>query len=338
MKKSLFTISAAGFAAGLILRLVQLKNSFDAAGMVPKGDGVSTLLYLVCFLAAFGALVVCVRARKGSIPAPEKGEKTPVRGILMVVSAVALLASYLPPAFDGKTGDYIILVLAFIAACAMAVQGLYHVFGHLGSLLGGCILPVYLAALLIKDYRTWSYNPLVEQFAFSLLVLVFAMVASFELAAFRVGKGRQRLMAFLAAGTVILAGPAMADGGVRNILHVAALSLYVAAEAWPYLIAKVPEKLIPDGTEGAEEATVEEISEDVPEETLSVEEEYEKMLEESFKVENKPEADDMTLEEAFAAEESFYSDELAEELPEEAPIEEAPAPDDEVAVFEEIEE
>ena len=50
-----------------------------------------------------------------------------------------------------------------------------------------------------------------------------------------------------------------------------------------------------------------------------MEEEYEKMLEESFKVENKPEADDMTLEEAFAAEESFYSDELAEELPEEAP-------------------
>lgn len=330
MKKSLYMIAGAGFAAGLILRLVQLKTSFDAAGMVPKGDGVSTLLYLVLALAGIGALIVCVRARKGSIPAPEKGEKTPVRGILMVVAAVALLASYLPPAFDGKTGDWIILALAFVAACAMAVQGLYHVFGHLGSLLGGCILPIYLAAYLIKSYRSWGNNPLIEQFAFALLLPVLAMVASFELAAFRVGKGKQRLTAFWVAATVILAGPAIADGGVRNILRVAGLTLYVVAEAWPYLTAKIPEKLIPEGAEGAEEATVEEITEEKPEEPISVEEEYEKMLEESFKMENEP--DDLTLEEAFAAAESFESDE-----PEEAP-EEAPAPDDETAVFEEIEE
>ena len=61
------------------------------------------------------------------------------------------------------------------------------------------------------------------------------MLASYYLAAFRVGKGKRRITIFYTACAVIFAGPVLADGGMRNILHTAALLIYLAAECWPYL-------------------------------------------------------------------------------------------------------
>lgn len=298
MKKSLIAIALGGCVAGFVLRLVQLKTSFDAAGMIPKGDAVSTALYLVVALVGIAALVLCLRMPKGTVPAPEG--KSPARGVLVILAGVALLVSYCPAPLDGAVIDYVMLALAFIAACAVVVEGFYHVQGRVGNLICGCFLPIYLAVLLVKNYRTWARNPLMAQFAFVLLFLVFAMVAAFELAAFRVGKGKRRLTAFLVAGAVCLAGPAIADGGWRNILHTAALTLYLLAEFWPFLKAE------PIAEEPAEEKA--------PEETVEAE------------VEEMPE-EDLGLEELFAQSDDF-ADEV-EEIPEEAAWAEEVLPVDE---------
>lgn len=302
MKKSLIAITLGGCVAGFVLRLVQLKTSFDAAGMIPKGDAVSIALYLVVALAGIAALVLCLRLPKGTVPAPEG--KYPARGVLVILAGVALLISYLPAPLDGAVIDYVMLALAFIAACAMAVEGFYHVQGRVGNLILGCLLPIYLAVLLVKNYRIWARNPLTAQFAFILLFLVFAMVAAFELAAFRVGKGKRRLSAFLVAGAVCLAGPALADGGWRNVVHTAALALYLIAEFAPFLKA---------------EPIAEEPEEEPSEETVEAE------------VEQMPE-EDLSLEELFAQSDDF-ADEV-EEIPEEAAWAEEVLPVDEDAAIE----
>lgn len=167
----------------------------------------------------------------------------------MVLAALGVLASHMPPDFGGDTIALIALVFAFAAACAMAIEGLFHMQGQTGALLGGCVLPVYLALSLIVDYRVWSQDPMVVDYSFQLLFLVSAMLSAYHLAGFRVGKGKRRITLFYTACALIFAGPVLADGGVKNIAHTVAIALYLAAECWPYL----PRPEAPEAPEELEE-------------------------------------------------------------------------------------
>ena len=231
MKKTLIPIGLLGAAALFALRRLQLAKSYDGSGLIPRGDKISLALYLVCALAAVLILVLCLREKPG-IQSPAKQNK--LRGLLAVIAGLALLASYLPPAWEGGA-KLIVLIFAFCASCALVVEGLYHMGGAVGSLLGGCILPVYLAALLISDYRGWSHNPLVADFCFPLLFLVSAMLASYHLAAFRVGRGKRRTTAFFVGCALLFAGPVLAGGGWRSVLRALAVCIYLIAEFFPYL-------------------------------------------------------------------------------------------------------
>ena len=237
MKKTLLPIAALGACAGLALRRLPLARSYDAANLIPRGDGISLSLYLLCALAAAAILILCLREPAG---AHCRAEKNRVRGLLVVVSALALLASHMPPDLTGGFKSLVVPALAFASACAMAIEGLYHMNGDTGSLLGGCILPIYLGATLISEYRTWSHDPMVADFCFPLLFLVSAMLASYHLAAFRVGRGKRRTAAFLVGCAVLFAGPVLADGAWRQILRTLAVSLYLVAELWPYLSKPLP--------------------------------------------------------------------------------------------------
>ena len=231
MKKLLPPIALVCACALFFLRRAQL-NAYDANGLLERGDTVSIALYLACTLAVVLVLIVCLRAKKADYADP--AEKNQLRGVLVIVSALALLGSYMPPEFSGGV-KLILPVLAFASACAMAVEGVYHLSGSTGSLLGGCLLPVYLAALLISDYRAWSYDPLVYHFAFPLLFIVAAMLAAYHLAAFRTGAGKRRITAFYVFCALCFAGAVLAEGGWRPILRTCALCLYLMAEFWPYL-------------------------------------------------------------------------------------------------------
>ena len=231
MKKTLIPVGLLGAAALFALRRLQLAKSYDNSGLIPKGDKISLALYLVCALAAILILVLCLREKPG-VQSPAKKDK--LRGLLVVIAGLALLASYLPPVWEGGA-KLIVPVLAFCASCALVVEGLYHMGGAVGSLLGGCILPVYLAALLISDYRGWSHDPLIADFCFPLLFLVGAMLASYHLAAFRVGRGKRRTTAFLVGCALLFAGPVLADGNWRSVLRALAVSIYLISEFFPYL-------------------------------------------------------------------------------------------------------
>ena len=231
MKKLLPPIALVFACVLFFLRRAQ-QGVLDASGLIERGDAVTMALYLVCTLAAAIVLIVCLRDKAPGYGVP--AEKNPVRGVLVIVAALALLGSYLPPDFQGGVKN-IVPVLAFAAACAMAVEGVFHLNGNIGSLLGGCLLPVYLAALLISDYRAWSYDPQVYHFAFQLLFIVAAMLAAYHLAAFRTGAGKRRLTSFYVFCALAFAGTVLADGGWQSIVRTCAVCLYLAAEIWPYL-------------------------------------------------------------------------------------------------------
>lgn len=247
MKKILIALSIPAAIGGFVLRRLQLANSFDNAGLLARNDGISIALYCLCALAVVLIALLCLREPKREVPVITG--KMKVRGVLVVLAALGLLGAHMPPDFGGDAIACIALVLAFAAACAMAIEGVFHMQGQTGALLGGCVLPVYLALSLIVDYRAWSQDPMVVDYSFKLLFLVAAMLSSYHLAGFRVGKGKRRTTLFYTACALIFAGPVLADGGVRNILHTVAIALYLAAECWPYL----PCPAAPEVEEEAEE-------------------------------------------------------------------------------------
>lgn len=233
MKKTLIPIGLAGASAAFILRTLQRGDSYDAAGLIPRGDKTSLTLYLICALAAVLVLIVCLREPKG---VHVSAGKSRTRGLLVIAAALALLGACLP--LEGGV-RLVVSIFAFAAACAMAAEGVFHMHGHTGSLLGGCLLPVYLAAALISDYRGWSYDPLVADFCFPLLFIVSAMLASYHLAAFRAGRGKRRTTAFYVGCALVFAGAVLADLQWRTIVRTVALCVYLCAELWPYLAAPI---------------------------------------------------------------------------------------------------
>ncbi len=233
MKKSLIATAIVGGLGGFALRKLQLAHSFDAMGLIARGDGISTGLYALCVLAALVACFLCAHEPQREARSAE-GRKSQ-RGILILIAALGLIGSYLPLPLGAGAVTYIVPALALASACAMAVEGVLTLQGQTGSLLGGCVLPVYLGALLISDYRSWSYEPVVANFCFTLLFLVCTMLATYHLAAFRVGIGKRRLTLFYTTCALVFAGTVLANGDLHTIVRVASLCLYLAAAIWPHL-------------------------------------------------------------------------------------------------------
>ena len=320
MKKTLIPCGLLGAAALFVLRRLQLANSYDNSGLILRGDKTSLALYLVCALAAALILILCLRQKPG-IQSP--AGKSRLRGVLVIIAGLALLASYLPPSLEGGL-RLAVPVLAFCTACALVVEGLYHMNDTVGSLLGGCILPLYLAALLISDYRSWSHNPLVADFCFPLLFIVSAMLAAYHLAAFRTGRGKRRTTAFLVGCALLFAGPVLADSGWRSILRTLAVCIYLIAEFFPYLGKPdpIPE---PEPAEEKEPETVWDASPEKNPETAgeTVPEELAEAAEDTF-AETIPEtAEEFSPVGSIEKAEDAIPEELPEELPES--IEEAAA-------------
>ena len=190
---------------------------------------------------------------------------------------------------------------------------------------------MYLAASLIGNYRTWSHDPIVADFCFPLLFLVAAMLASYHLAAFRVGRGKRRTAAFLAAFALVCAGAVLADGGWRSILRTVAVSVYLIAELWPYL-AKPDPLPEPEKTEAPAEETAEAAEEAAPAEEAAEPTEAAAPVEEATEEAAEPiEAAAPAEEAAEAVEAAAPAEETAEPIEEAAPAEETVEPIEEAA-------
>ena len=90
MKKLLPPIALVFACALFFLRRAQLA-AFDANGLLPDGSTVSLALYLVCTLAAALVLIVCLREKGPGYGVP--AGKNQLRGVLVILAALALLGS-----------------------------------------------------------------------------------------------------------------------------------------------------------------------------------------------------------------------------------------------------
>ena len=172
---------------GLVLRTMLYTAGRDRKGLLISGYWADTGVWLLTAAVALMLILWCRRLsgsqkyHKAFPPSVPAAIGAALAGISFVLSPVAQVPS---PAF-GKVE----LVLRFAAAGSMLWVSFCRFRGKAPHFLLHCVTCVYLALRLVCQYRVWSADPQIQNYAFYLGAHVALMVTAYQFAAFDAGYG-----------------------------------------------------------------------------------------------------------------------------------------------------
>ena len=187
-------IPAAGIL-GFGLRIWLLADGFDEKGLLVAGHPAATLIWILTALVMILLIISClplVQANKYTFNYPASvtgaaGEALAAVGILVAtVRGIFHIQDIL---------SVICLVLGFLSVPALA----YGAYCRLKdrqppAFLHGAVCLFWMMRLVCQ-YRIWSPDPQLQDYAFQLLATVFLMLACFHRAAFDADMGHRRMSA-----------------------------------------------------------------------------------------------------------------------------------------------
>lgn len=162
--------------------------------------------------------------------------RSPVQAAGLCSAALALTAGsaamFLSPAREFDRG---LAVLGILAAVSWILQAALSFRGkkpHPAIY----FLPVILWGVrLVRDFRVWSRDPVILDYCYSLLALIFALCAMLELGAFAFDRGRRRLTTFFTLGGVFFTAAALAGAEPRDVAITGGALLYLLTQSWVLL-------------------------------------------------------------------------------------------------------
>lgn len=185
-------------AGALGLHQLLYVAALDEKNLLTAGHPVEITLWLLT--AALAAMTVCaVRPLKGGgdYAANFPRSITAAAGGLAFGVCIVLTVLLQPAPMAGALGE-IWRWLGLLAFLMLAWAGSRRLEGRTPSFVTHLALCTFLAAHLISHYRTWSGNPELQDYVFTLLGFVALLFYTYYHTAFDVGFNRRRLM--LAAG------------------------------------------------------------------------------------------------------------------------------------------
>lgn len=189
-------LGAAGIL-GLILRSVLYTSGVDHKGLLISGYWADTAVWLLTAGAAAILLLWCRRL-------PE-GKKVLPRSVFSAAgSALAAIAFALSPVAQAPSEAFAVieLVLRFASAASLIYISYRSFQGKSPLFLCHCVVCLYLALRLVCQYRVWSADPQIQNYAFYMGAHIALMVTAYQFAAFDAGYGSFRYL--WAAGLVAI--------------------------------------------------------------------------------------------------------------------------------------
>ena len=186
------TAAGAGFVS-LGLHRYMMDHCFDDKGLLIAGNLPGMLLLAVG--AAFAVfLVLMVRTLGGDGTYADNFPRDPLSGVLLTAAGNALvlalpgmeaveasavnqegLLSFLGPVLAAGG-----MILPWLAAVSMVVLGVYRLLGREPlPVFSGAVCLFYMM-MLVNNYRLWSADPQVQDYAYQLLAGVLLMLCSFH--------------------------------------------------------------------------------------------------------------------------------------------------------------
>ena len=189
-----FGVTFAAGAASLALHRYMMENCFDAKGLLIDGNlpgrllwvvGIAFVVFLVLALRTIGGdgsyednfprcllsgslLLAAGAALFWAIPGLDLGTGAPVPGVsglaLTVQSITGRLVRYLP----------------WLSAASMLVLGVYRMAGKRPWPIFSGIVCLFYMLMLVTNYRLWSADPQLHDYAYQLLAGVLLMLCSFH--------------------------------------------------------------------------------------------------------------------------------------------------------------
>ena len=180
--------AAAGLSSLALCRSL-LENCIDDKGLLIRGSLEGALLWAVGI--AFAALLfVMVRTVGGEGSYADNFPESYTAGILMIAAGLVLVRAI--PGLDDQTHTAALAApvqtvmdaagryLPWATAVSMAVLGVYRMFGKRPVCIFGGVICLFYMTMLVNNYRLWSADPQLHDYAYQLLAGVALMLCSFH--------------------------------------------------------------------------------------------------------------------------------------------------------------
>lgn len=226
-------------AAGLCslgLHRYMMDNCFDAKGLMIAGNLPGRLLVLVGAVFA-GVLLLMLRSLGGNGEYADNFPRDPASGLLMTAAGLLLAAAIpslaQPPAPAGTMAAWVTLfeqftdicmtALPWLAAASMVVLGLCRMLGKRPSPWFGGIVCLFYMLMLVTNYRLWSADPQLQDYAYQLLSGVMLMLCAFHRTCCDAGVIQRRKLIFTGLAAAFCATAALSMEFIRLFYLASAL-------------------------------------------------------------------------------------------------------------------
>ncbi len=206
----LLGLTLGGSLAGFLLRLRMLRTGYDGLGVQITGSWPYVALWILTFLMLGGLVALC--CFMGSRSSLEENLRPSLPAALGGMAGGALLFACCLVGILGKPDlfDTLVYALGLAAGAFVAVNGYLRRTGKANAP-GGMVITLFLALYLVSRFRLWSRDPLLGDYCFELLASVCAMLASYRLVGFPMGRGRRRSCLFWSMAAVYFCAVSLAD-------------------------------------------------------------------------------------------------------------------------------
>ncbi len=195
-----FTLIA-GILGGA-LRAWLYATGVDSKGLLISGHPGQFLVWGLTGIV----LLLLLLGTKDLLQAPKYRFNFPARTLSAVGAALAavgiLIASITQIGAPGDTFATADIILGLLSAAALGFLSHCRLKGKHPTVIFHAVICVYLMVHLICQYRLWSADPQIQNYAFSLLSSVCIMLSNFYSATFDANEGQRRPHAFFHLASV----------------------------------------------------------------------------------------------------------------------------------------
>ena len=235
-------LSAAGILS-LVLRAVLYTSGVDHKGLLTAGYWADTAVWILTAGAAAILLLWCCHL-------PDCKKASPRSVFSAAGAALAAIGVVLSPVIPtpSETFAAIELVLRFASAASLIYISYCRFQGRAPLFLCHCAVCLYLALRLVCQYRIWSSDPQIQNYAFYMGAHIALMITAYQFAALDAGYGSLRQLWGTGLASVYLSTASIPGSGDPFFL--------VCCTLWIFTNLSCPASLKSDKT--SNEATQEE--------------------------------------------------------------------------------
>lgn len=230
---------------GCALRWMLYALAVDEKNLIPLGHPLEIALWLV---AAAALLLVVLGVKKAAEAELQEASETESPIPAAIGSAAAAVGIGLTvfgngPAAPGTLG-LVWKVLGILSVVSLVVAAWQRWAGKEPFFLLSAVVCVFFAVHMVSCYRTWSSNPQLQDYVFTLFACIALMLFAYQRAACTAGCGSFRILR--AAGLLAVFACLVCLSGTANTV------MYAAGAIWAVTNLKKPALPLPVQTEEEE--------------------------------------------------------------------------------------